>query len=229
MKEYPLVSCVMPTADRLDFTAGAVRCFLAQDYPNKELIVFDSGSKSQEWKREKAVTVYPYINTKWIGCDAGLNLGMLRNCANMSARGKYIAHFDDDDYSAPNRLMRQVGALEYNHADICGMPRLLFHDLIDNSNWIYERGPQSWLAGGTLVYRRDVWEKIKFPNMQIGSDYQWLLLQYQSKKIALDDLTLYVAMIHGRNTSPKQKVPPYWKPWKGVIPQHIVQRGPVVY
>ena len=41
---HPLASCIMPTANRRRFVPEAIRYFLAQDYPNKELIVIDDGA-----------------------------------------------------------------------------------------------------------------------------------------------------------------------------------------
>jgi glycosyltransferase involved in cell wall biosynthesis len=39
----PLVSCIMPTANRRPFLPEAIRLFLGQDYPESELIVLDDG------------------------------------------------------------------------------------------------------------------------------------------------------------------------------------------
>jgi O-antigen biosynthesis protein len=39
----PLVSCIMPTCDRLEFVPEAVRGFLKQDYPDLELVIVDDG------------------------------------------------------------------------------------------------------------------------------------------------------------------------------------------
>ena len=39
-----LVSCVMPTRDRRPFALQAVRYFLRQDFPTRELLVLDDGS-----------------------------------------------------------------------------------------------------------------------------------------------------------------------------------------
>ena len=44
----PLVSCVMPTADRRRFVPQAIGYFLAQDYPNRELVIVDDGKESVE-------------------------------------------------------------------------------------------------------------------------------------------------------------------------------------
>jgi glycosyltransferase involved in cell wall biosynthesis len=38
------VTCLMPTADRQPFIAQAIRCFLAQDYAEKELVILDDGT-----------------------------------------------------------------------------------------------------------------------------------------------------------------------------------------
>jgi hypothetical protein len=42
----PLVSCIMPTANRRAFVGRAIAQFLAQDYPRRELIVVDDGEMS---------------------------------------------------------------------------------------------------------------------------------------------------------------------------------------
>jgi glycosyltransferase involved in cell wall biosynthesis len=41
----PLVSCLMPTADRREFIPCAIRCFKNQDYENLELIILDDGEQ----------------------------------------------------------------------------------------------------------------------------------------------------------------------------------------
>jgi len=39
----PLISCVLVTRDRPGFFRQALRCFAAQRYPRKELVVVDDG------------------------------------------------------------------------------------------------------------------------------------------------------------------------------------------
>jgi hypothetical protein len=46
MTPIPQISCLMPTADRRAFVPLAIRYFLAQDYPEKELIIVDDGADS---------------------------------------------------------------------------------------------------------------------------------------------------------------------------------------
>jgi glycosyltransferase involved in cell wall biosynthesis len=40
----PLVSCIVPTADRRVFVPRAIQCFLQQDYVSRKLIVVDDGT-----------------------------------------------------------------------------------------------------------------------------------------------------------------------------------------
>ena len=44
----PLVTCLLPTADRRDLVPNAIRQFLEQDYPWRELIILDDGENSVE-------------------------------------------------------------------------------------------------------------------------------------------------------------------------------------
>jgi hypothetical protein len=43
----PLVTAIMPTAGRPEFALQAVRYFCDQDYPNKELVVLEDGTRSR--------------------------------------------------------------------------------------------------------------------------------------------------------------------------------------
>src|SRR5262249_33545534 len=44
----PLVSCIMPTADRRRFAERAVEYFLRQDHPHRELVIVDDGRDAVE-------------------------------------------------------------------------------------------------------------------------------------------------------------------------------------
>lgn len=39
-----LVSCIMPTYNRQDLIPVALKCYLSQDWPDKELVVIDDGA-----------------------------------------------------------------------------------------------------------------------------------------------------------------------------------------
>src|SRR6266705_5371569 len=113
--QQPLVSCIMPTADRRRFVPPAVRSFQAQDYPNKELIILDDG------KDRLADLVPQDTQIHYIRRDAKQTLGLKRNECVRASRGSLIMHWDDDDWSAPNRIRYQVEALKNGGAELCGL------------------------------------------------------------------------------------------------------------
>ena len=102
----PLVSCIMPTYNRRPFVADALACFLAQDYPNLELIVVDDGSDTI------ADLLPPDPRIRYFHLPGKRSIGEKRNFACEHALGYWIAHWDDDDWHAPDRILRQVQAMQ---------------------------------------------------------------------------------------------------------------------
>src|SRR5207249_2799191 len=143
----------MPTADRRRFLPQAIRQFLAQDYPDKELVILDDGADSV------ADLVPENPQVRYLRLERKLTLGAKRNeCARIS-RGDIILHWDDDDWMADWRISYQVSRLlERNHS-ICGLDRLLYYETASGKAWeyIYPRGQRPWLAGNTFCYRKTFW------------------------------------------------------------------------
>ena len=128
-QETPTVCAVMLTADRPELAKRAVECFRRQTYPNKTLLIYDTGTDDAE----DCPADYPLII--WIPEEARRRtIGELRNAANSHIEGvevhlesgttkdcgavgiihwaDIIIHWDDDDYSHPNRIAEQVALLQ---------------------------------------------------------------------------------------------------------------------
>ena len=112
----------MPTDNRRRFVPEAIRLFLAQDYPNKELVVLDDGEDIVA----DLIPKTPEI--RYLRLDRRQSLGAKRNLACAAARGEIIAHWDDDDWYAPWRLSRQVAKIVRGGTELCGLARMLFFD-----------------------------------------------------------------------------------------------------
>jgi glycosyltransferase involved in cell wall biosynthesis len=196
----PLVTCVLPTADRRAYVAQSIEYFLRQDYPNKELLVLDDGGD----RVEDLVPEDPSI--RYVGLDRRLVLGAKRNLACELARGDLIGHWDDDDWSAPHRLSYQVAELERAGADVCGVSRQLYFDPVAHRSWLYRYpgAARRWLAGNALLYRRSLWERNRFPEIGVGEDTRFVFAARQASMLDLPDHRFYVALVHSRNTSPKR-------------------------
>ena len=203
----PRLSCIMPTANRRRFVPAAIAQFIAQGRDDAELLILDDGTDPV------GDLVPPDPRLRYFREAAGRSLGDKRNRLCELARGEIIVHWDDDDWHAPDRLERQLAALEQSRAAVCGCDRLLF--LADDRSAAWEfvyTGRKPWLAGGTLCYRRTAWAARRFPALRCGEDTQWIHAAPRSALHAMPDNRFYVARVHGGNTSPKQTQGAWWHP-----------------
>jgi ADP-heptose:LPS heptosyltransferase len=198
----------MPTADRRAFVARAVEYFLRQDYAERELIVVDDG-------RDAVGDLLPEDGrVRYVRLEKKLSVGAKRNLACEAARGRIIAHWDDDDWHAPHRLSYQVGALVEADADACGISTLLFYEPKHARGWLYTYPPREklWLSGSSLCYRREFWARNPFQEINVGEDARFVWGARGARMIALPDPTFHVGIIHAGNVSPKRTGGAYWKP-----------------
>lgn len=202
----PLVTCLLPTADRRDLVPNAIRQFLEQDYPWRELLILDDGEDSVE----DLVPNHPNIRYKRL---SGRNtVGAKRNAGCREAQGELIAHWDDDDWMAPWRLSYQVEELLRFNVDICGLRQMYFWGPRPEQGWeyVYEATAQPWVAGGTMLYRKSLWETNPFEEVNVGEDNSFV---WAAKRVLpLVDRRFYVATVHPRNTSPKLMQSERWRP-----------------
>jgi glycosyltransferase involved in cell wall biosynthesis/predicted O-methyltransferase YrrM len=204
----PLVSCLMPTRDRRRFVPLAIELFLRQDYPERELLILDDGDDPV------ADLVPPDPRIRYERLPRHLVLGGKRNHGCRLAQGELVAHWDDDDWSAPWRLSYQVEALLGSGVDVCGLRELYFLDPQAGRAWRYTyppRGLRPWVAGGTMCYTKAYWRRHRFPEVGAGEDTRFLW-SGRPRVLALEDSRFYVAMIHARNTSPKRPRGSRWQP-----------------
>jgi len=215
----PLVSCLMPTFDRRHFATQAIKYFLEQDYPNKELIIIDDG----EDKIANIVPENPAIF--YYQLSEQRPIGEKRNIACEKSHGDLIAHWDDDDWHAMNRLSTQVKGLLDSRADICGLRDLYYFQPGTGTAWLYVcLGQRRWIAGGTMMYRKTLWEKNKFPVSNGAEDTQFLNQVTVDKILELQKPDLYVGILHDKNSSAKFLDDPSWRQVPlGVVAQLITK------
>lgn len=108
----PLVSVIVPAFNGERYLGEALQSALAQDYPNKEIIVVDDGSTDSTPEILKGfgerIRVFRQNNA---------GAAVARNAAIARARGKYFAFLDADDLWLPQKLTAQIAYLE-SHPDI---------------------------------------------------------------------------------------------------------------
>ncbi|HOE42555.1 MAG TPA: glycosyltransferase [Rhodoferax sp.] len=189
----PLVSCLMVTRNRSALAICAVKAFLAQSYPPRELLILDDGDDRQ-LERFLAALADPRIRYLHLP-DTGATLGTLRNQALALARGSYVCQWDDDDLYDPGRLAMQMTAMAAMQADACFLHR-----------WVIWWPKQNRLA----VSSQRVWEgsmlclksKVgQYPTLRRGEDTPVAERIMQSERVVLlDQPRLYVYVVHEGNT-----------------------------
>ena len=198
----PLVTAIMPTRERPDFALQAIRYFLAQDYPNKELVVLEDGTPSLAGRLPEDPRI------RYVATGMPLrSIGAMRNEACRLARGGIVAHWDDDDWYGPGRLTRQVAAIRAGEADITALRGSLMLDLAAWRFWrcgpdLHRRLFVRDVHGGTLVYRRRVWEEqAKFPDCSLAEDAMFLdqAVRRGSRLQAVEAEGIFIYIRHGAN------------------------------
>jgi hypothetical protein len=197
----PLVSCIMPTYNRRAFITLALSSFREQTYPNRELVVVDDGSDAIG----DLLTGQPAV--RYVRLERRISIGAKRNLACGAAGGEIIAHWDDDDWYAPDRLEMQVSPILRGEADITGLENRFVLQMPQRKFWTVDRRlHQSMFVGdvhgGTLVYRRSIWtEGTRYPEVDLAEDA--MLLQQavrRGKRITrLENHGSFVYLRHMRN------------------------------
>lgn len=110
MNQESLISVVMPTYNAENYLREAIESIIAQTYCNFELLVIDDVSRDQTreivMEYAEADRRIKLIDGPQKGIAAALNYGI------SLAAGVYVARMDADDIALPERLEKQVAAME---------------------------------------------------------------------------------------------------------------------
>lgn len=105
----PVVSVVIPTRDRRDLLAAALRGVLEQTGADLEALVVDDGSSDGT---AEMVAGLRHPRVRLLRHDAAVGVSAARNRGIAEASGGWIALLDDDDLWAPDKLALQLEAAE---------------------------------------------------------------------------------------------------------------------
>jgi glycosyltransferase involved in cell wall biosynthesis len=201
----PTVSCVMPTADRPEFVAQAVRYLQRQHYGEWELIVVDDGTHDVQHVLGGEVDD---ARITWVRPPQAVSIGRKRNIGCERAHGEFIAHWDDDDWHGADRLRSQLAPLIARDATVTALRDALWFDVaawrfLLPSTALHRRLFTADVHGGTLVFHRSVWEHGRgYPDCSLAEDAMFLqsALRRGNSMIALPAEGLFVYVRHGANT-----------------------------
>lgn len=178
----PLICCICLSYKKKEFEERARRSFWNQKEKNADLFVMDTAGDSR-------------------------TVGALRNHCNalVPKETKYIAHWDYDDWSAPDRLSIQLA-----HIQKCGKLAVGFRDMTmyetkTDKVYFYQNPHPHYTLGTSLFYKREAWEKMKFPD-KTPEDPQWRRqLGFDNfegmSSLRADGTPIMIQVIHGGNAS----------------------------
>jgi glycosyltransferase involved in cell wall biosynthesis len=197
----PLVTCLCLTRNRREWLPRAIACFQAQTYEPRELLIVADGDDVRD-----LVAGLPSLPVVRLVCaESGLTIGAKRNFGCDLARGPVVAHWDDDDYSAPGRLADQVERLLRSGKSVTGYSTMRFTDGV--KSWEYV--PLPALAaqtgqGTSLVYRRSWWATHPFYDVKSGEDSAFASQAFAAGEFVTAPAgEQLVAWVHPGNTAEK--------------------------
>ncbi|PQO43820.1 glycosyltransferase family 2 protein [Blastopirellula marina] len=160
--QLPLVSCVMPTYGRPDFVDESIRMFLAQDYPNKELIILNDCADQHFECTSPNVRV---INSE----QRYPTLGEKRNAAIEAAKGEVIAVWDDDDVYLPWRISFSLAEMKRHKTEFYRPEEFWAYwgeeTLHDN------RSTPGWVNHAFVLFTKSLWRQVGgYPIQNLNED-----------------------------------------------------------
>ena len=173
-----------------------IACFLSQTYTDSELIIADDGPDS-------VVDLIPDNHRiRYVRLEGKRTTGSKRNLCCALARGEFIVHFDDDDWSAPERIADQISKITSAGAQVLTYHNFLYWAV--NTRKIYRFRPDPRCPyGATLCYRKTWWEQHRFDDITLGEDTNFgRAAEKVGQFFYAESAELMVVRSHTENTSP---------------------------
>ncbi len=193
MSSKPLVSVIIPAYNCADHITESVESALAQDYPNKEIIIIDDGSTDNTLN-----VLSPFAGKIIVIQQQNAGSAAARNTGIKAAKGEFVAFLDSDDLWFPGKLSLQLGYMisnpsiglvyhawgvwepdqqgKYSPLSIPTLPQDKFAIDADKSGWIYEKlFSDSIIHTTSAMIRRELIEKAGLFDEELrkGQDYEY--------------------------------------------------------
>lgn len=195
------VTCVCLTRNRRAWLAKAMAAYLAQTYEARELLIIADGEEVRDLIPDRP-------DIRLIHVEEGRTIGEKRNFGVEQARSKYVAHWDDDDFSGPDRLHDQLGRLRSAGVSVAGYSQI---DFTDGTSWWRYSGDVGFAPGSSLVYEREWALRNPFLAIQIGEDGEFVKTAREHGQIVTAPSPgLLTASVHADNTSPRNLTDRFW-------------------
>jgi glycosyltransferase involved in cell wall biosynthesis len=227
--EYPAptVSVILTTRDRPRLLQIALGCYTHQTYPHRELVVVDDGS---HWPADSEAVAE--AGGRLIRVEPGTPLGTKLNRGVEVSHGALCQKMDDDDWYGPDFLQHMVKAWRKSQRYL-SLPVIMGgspHPVFDLNRWEIRTPPPGGVAGGTLLFARQVWEQRPFRPIVKAEDGWFILDQSRlgTRLMRVDVKETYLLVRHGGIGVDRGHTWRYW--WNQTVEEAIthlqIYKGP---
>lgn len=202
----PLITVIIPVYNVEKYLRQALDSIVNQTYTNLEIIIVNDGSADsslnicEEYsKKDNRIVLISVPNG---------GLGAARNHGLEKATGEYIVFLDSDDFCPLNAIEMMFNAYENEGVDlVVGVCQIMIDDgktLVPQEGVVRKREVisgieliKSLLIGASSacarLYKRSLWEGLRFPVGVINEDEPILIEVYSrcKKVLMLDEVTYY--------------------------------------
>jgi glycosyltransferase involved in cell wall biosynthesis len=192
----PLISCLCVSSRRPENLRNTIRCYQAQTYSNRELIIVTT--TGAEYRA--VLDQFPDSTIKLfeMAGDEHFKLGDVRNHSITLASGEYICNWDDDDWSHPLRLVSQYSAAIQNHKRGSLLAYCLMHDSVNKRSYL----SYPMFHPATVFCRKDViLDSVRYSSLDFDEDEDFITALYEKNALYAQVYpSLYIYVFHGGNT-----------------------------
>ncbi len=197
MKDFGLVSIIMPTWNSGLFICEAIKSIQKQSYQNFEILIQDDCSSDGT----KDLLKFEISNDDRIKYECNsLNSGaaVTRNNAIKRANGKWVAFLDSDDLWMSNKLEKQLEFMDFHnyHFSYTGYSEIDEHSrdtgvVISGPNHVTKVGMYAFCWPGclTVMYDREYIGELQIADIKKNNDYaMWLKVIKKADCYLLDEV-----------------------------------------
>jgi len=167
---------VITCTNRPPQLATILENYCRQSYPQKELVLVLNNDAFDLDEVRRRVAAIPNAHVLQVPEDRTLGECLNRGLDQVGTAS--WTKFDDDNYYAEHFLMDLMASFKYADADLVG--KLSYYVYLEGSGCLALRVPGfehryvDFLSGSAMVVRRAVSEQIRFPEISVGEDSEFL-------------------------------------------------------
>jgi hypothetical protein len=189
-----LISIVACT-NREEYVSSIIANFQKQTIQDKELILILNSTK-MDFNRIQHVLGVAEKNSLLLQFPDEMSLGECLNKGVERAKFEIIAKMDDDDYYGDDYLTEAVKVLIQTKAEVVGKSsfyiyfkkkqELRLYNPDWENRWIINNGqnyykPSYFLSGASMIFKKNLFKKIAFPQVNQGEDSGFQRLCFENK------------------------------------------------